>query len=241
MRTLVISDVHANLDAFKAVLEDAVSFDRVFLLGDLVGYGPDPNECIELAASLPGLHCVLGNHDAALLGFITPGNFNHEAQKALEVQQELLKREQLEWLELLPVEDLLPGIRLVHGSPRNPIWEYLLSGVTAFVNFEAFSEAVCLIGHTHIPSIFSLDGGRSVKVLQPSSGDLWRSNGRFLLNPGSVGQPRDANPKASYVIFDDEEATWQFRRVAYDYRPVQERIHALGIPARHADRLAKGL
>jgi predicted phosphodiesterase len=241
MRTLVLSDIHANLTALEAVITDAAKFDRVFCLGDVVGYGPDPNECISLLLALPKLQVVMGNHDAALCGIIEVGNFNYDAQQALQVQASMLSAASLDWLELLDVEKDTSDLHMAHGSPRNPIWEYLLNNSVALENFSAFTSQVCLIGHTHVPSIFELNGTHKVRLLLPEQGDLWRSTKRFLLNPGSVGQPRDGNPKAAYVIFDDEDDTWQFRRVPYDVAAVQARMRVLGLPPRLIERLERGV
>jgi predicted phosphodiesterase len=241
MLTLVLSDIHANLTAMEAVITDAAKFDRVFCLGDVVGYGPDPNECISLLLALPQLQVVMGNHDAALCGIIEVGNFNYDAQQALQVQASMLSAANLDWLELLDVEKDTSGLHMAHGSPRNPIWEYLLNNSVALENFSAFTSQVCLIGHTHVPSIFELKGTHKVRLLLPEQGDLWHSKKRFLLNPGSVGQPRDGNPKAAYVIFDDEDDTWQFRRVPYDVAAVQARMRVLGLPPRLIERLERGV
>lgn len=241
MRTLVISDIHSNADALKAVIADAGAFDRVWCLGDVVGYGPDPNECIQILKDLPGLVCILGNHDAAVMGFIDLEAFNHEASAAVRIQERILTQESRAFLELLEVTRVEDGIMLAHGSPRNPIWEYIMNARTAKENFQAFDTQVCLIGHSHIPVIF-VDGKlKHPDILLPSSGDMWRSEKRFLLNPGSVGQPRDRDPRAAYVIWDDEEEIWSYHRAAYDFKPVQERILQLGIPSRHAYRLAEGI
>ncbi len=240
MRTLVLSDIHANLTALEAVIQDAARFDRVFCLGDVVGYGPDPNECISLLQTLPQLDVIMGNHDAALCGIIDINRFNYEAQRALNIQASMLSAASRDWLELLDIEKDISEIHMAHGSPREPIWEYLTSNYLALANFPAFSSQICLVGHTHVPSIFELNNAHKVRLLLPKQGDLWRSSKRFILNPGSVGQPRDGNPRASYVLFDDEEQTWQFRRVAYDIPAVQNRMRALGLPSKHVERLERG-
>lgn len=241
MKTLIISDVHSNATALRAVLEDAGAFDRVWCLGDVVGYGPEPNECVQILKSLPNLTCLLGNHDAAALGFIDLWTFNDEARRALEVQMRLLSEESRQFLELLKPKDVQDGVTLAHGSPRDPIWEYVMSAKVAERNFLAFETQVCLIGHSHIPVIFVENGPKSTMILMPSSGDMWRSEQRFILNPGSVGQPRDRDPRAAYVLWDSEEDIWTYHRVTYDVAPVQEKILALGIPSIHAMRLAYGM
>ena len=241
MKTLIVSDIHSNATALQAVLEDAGAYNRIWCLGDVVGYGPEPNECIEILKTLPNLTCLLGNHDAAVMEFIDLWTFNNEARRALEVQMHLLSEESRQFLELLKPKDVQDGVTLAHGSPRDPIWEYVISAKVAERNFSAFETQVCLIGHSHIPVIFVENGRKSPTILMPSSGDMWRSKQRFLLNPGSVGQPRDRDPRAAYVLWDSEEDIWTYHRVNYDVAPVQEKILALGIPSIHAMRLAYGM
>jgi predicted phosphodiesterase len=240
MRTLVISDVHANLNAFQAVLAAAGTVDQVWFLGDIVGYGPDPNECVELLQTLPNLTALMGNHDAALMDYISIDRFNQEAADAVLVQRGLVTDETRDYLETLCFKIELDQVTLAHGSPRNPIWEYILSPHSAAANFAAFDTSACLIGHSHIPLIFVQEEDGAVTTLLPEHGDRWLAKGKFILNPGSVGQPRNYDPRASYVIYDDEENTWGFYRVPYDIEPVQDRIMALGIPARQATRLRTG-
>lgn len=242
MRTLIVSDIHANLTAFEAVLADAGRVDRVWCLGDVVGYGPDPNECIALLRQQPEMRCIMGNHDAALMGYIDLRTFNDQAARAVIIQAQLLTQESRDFLELLDIVTVIneEGITLAHGSPRDPIWEYMVSSRIASENFSAYTTQICLVGHSHIPSIFIENVGDRPQILTPQHADRWRSDKRFILNPGSVGQPRDRNPKASYVIWDDEDDTWLFRRAAYDVESVQARILALGIPSRHASRLSQG-
>jgi diadenosine tetraphosphatase ApaH/serine/threonine PP2A family protein phosphatase len=175
------------------------------------------------------------------MGFIDLWAFNDEARRALEVQMRLLSEESRQFLELLKPKDVQDGVTLAHGSPRDPIWEYVMSAKVAERNFSAFETQVCLIGHSHIPVIFVENGRKSPTILMPSSGDMWRSKQRFLLNPGSVGQPRDRDPRAAYVLWDSEEDIWTYHRVNYDVTPVQEKILALGIPSIHAMRLAYGM
>lgn len=241
MKTLILSDIHANLTAFEAVLSDAGSFDRVWCLGDVVGYGPDPNECVALLRQQPGLRCIMGNHDAALMGYIDIHTFNEQAARAVAIQSEMLNPESRDFLELLDIVIEEGDITFAHGSPRDPIWEYIVNSHIARDIFSAYQSRICLIGHTHIPSIFIENPHARPGILTPQHADRWRSEKRFILNPGSVGQPRDHNPKAAYVIWDDEEDTFLFKRVAYDVEAVQERILALGIPSRHATRLSQGI
>jgi len=229
------------MTALEAVIAHAGKVDQVYCLGDLVGYGPDPNECVRIISGLPNLTCIMGNHDAALLGFIDITAFNGEAFAALNIQNDLLEQDARDFLELLPVRVELDEITLSHGSPRNPIWEYILNATTASANFPEFDTKGCLIGHTHVPSIFIEREAKSPQLLLPGSGDRWKPTGKFILNPGSVGQPRDRNSKASYVIYDQDDDIWEFRRVAYDIDGVIERVQAKGLPARLGKRLKQGI
>lgn len=240
MRILVISDIHANLNALEAVLEDAGSFDAVWCLGDLVGYGPDPEECVNRIRHLPNLVCLLGNHDAAVIGSLDQEAFNHEANLAVNWTRKQLSESSLEYLRNLNPRVETMGVTLSHGSPRNPIWEYLLDLNTVTTNFSFFSTKLCLVGHTHIPIMYIYNGNGTVEWSVPQSDAVTPISGRVILNPGSVGQPRDRDPRAAYAMFNPEDLTWQARRVAYDIDSVAHRIIAAGLPVRHATRLADG-
>lgn len=242
MRTLIISDIHANLNALEAVLDAAEPFDRVWCLGDVVGYGPDPNECIERLRDLPELECVKGNHDAAIIGEIDMAAFNYEAQASLDWLARVIKPRNYAWLDSLGERIVLGETTLVHGSPRNPVWEYIMDIETAQINMNGFETDVCLIGHTHIPCIFQLEDVRTQDVgwylLLP--GNIFYIDRKAIINPGSVGQPRDHDPRAAFMIYDDELGQWSFHRVTYDIESVQKRIRAAGLPHHHASRLAQG-
>ena len=240
MRALVISDIHSSLGAFEAVLADAGEFDRVICLGDVVGYGPDPEECVSLLRELPNLTCIMGNHDAAVLDIISTTHFNHEARKALNLQKSLMTKSSLDFLSELPEKLLLDGITLAHGSPRDPIWEYVDQGGIAWAAFEYFESQGSLVGHTHTPAIFIESADFKVRLLKPESGDRWIPQERFILNPGAVGQPRDRDPRATYVIWDLEENSFLFKRVPYDVSAVAKRIEERGIPSIQARRLNLG-
>ena len=240
MRILVISDIHANLNALEAVLEDAGSFDAVWCLGDLVGYGPDPEECVNRIRHLPNLVCLLGNHDAAVIGSLDQEAFNHEANLAVNWTRKQLSESSLEYLRNLNPRAETMGVTLSHGSPRNPIWEYLLDLNTVTTNFSFFNTKLCLVGHTHIPIMYIYNGNGTVEWSVPQSDAVTPISGRVILNPGSVGQPRDRDPRAAYAMFNPEDLTWQARRVAYDIDSVAQRIIAAGLPVRHATRLADG-
>lgn len=242
MRTLIISDVHANLPALNAVLEDAGEYARVWFLGDIVGYGPDPNECVERVAALPGLRCVKGNHDAAILGEIAIQAFNYEARASLTWLETELSQANKRWLAGLGERLMLDDFTLVHGSPRTPIWEYIMDLGTARENMDQFDTHSCLVGHTHLPGIYQMDGenARSTRHYLMVEDQPFALEHKCIINPGSVGQPRDNDPRAAYCIYDDKDHRWTFRRVAYDIKQVQARILAAGLPHRHATRLETG-
>ena len=242
MRTLIISDVHANLTALQAVLKNAKPFDRVWCLGDVIGYGPDPNECIECIRSLPGLVCVKGNHDAAILGEIDVQTFNYEARASLQWLETKLLLENRHWLETLPERKIFENITFVHGSPRNPIWEYIMDVRVAEVNMAAFDTQICLIGHSHVPSVFLMgdDDESNVRLYDMIPNEPFSVTDQAIINPGSVGQPRDYDPRASFIIYDDESNQWTHHRVSYNIQEVQQRILSAGLPTRHALRLEGG-
>lgn len=241
MRVLVISDIHSNFPALQAVLETAGEVEAVWCLGDVIGYGPNPNECIELLRTLPNLVCLLGNHDAAALNRIPSDSFNDEARQSIYWTRAVLKPANRDWLEARPELVEMDGITLVHGSPRNPIWEYILDQYTARLNFRAMKTTFGLVGHTHIPIAFHMaPRGRTLHFSFPPAGELFSPQPRAILNPGSVGQPRDHDPRAAYAFFDTTAFSWFPMRIAYDIRAVQERIRDAELPERHALRLADG-
>ena len=241
MRVLVFSDIHANLCALESVLSDAGPYDAAWCLGDLTGYGPNPNECVSLVRSLPGLTCLVGNHDKAVLDEIDLHVFNGDARAAIEWTQRIIKPEALKYLAALPAEVQIGEFSLVHGSPRQPVWEYILDRYIADENFPLISTPYCLVGHTHQPVVFhQLHGGEvreeEANYLTPRR--LARE--RLIINPGSVGQPRDNNPEAAYALLDTEREVWEYHRVPYDVAETQKRIRAARLPDRLAARLAFG-
>ncbi len=241
MRVLVISDIHANLTALEAVLAEAGEIEAAWCLGDLVGYGPDPNECVRRVKALPELRCILGNHDAAALGQIDSDAFNPEARKALLWTQRAMDDGSLAFLRSLPEKLELEQVTLAHGSPRQPVWEYLLDTHTATRSFDHFNTPFCFVGHTHLPVVFQLpEDRRFAHKRDPEAGERLTLAPRAILNPGSVGQPRDHDPRAAFAIFHPDEQVWEFRRVAYDIAAVQARMKAADLPERHIARLAGG-
>lgn len=241
MRILVISDIHANLTALEAVLEAAGEIDSVWCLGDLVGYGPDPNECVSRIRDLPNLQCIIGNHDAAALMQIDADTFNPEARSALIWTRQALNESSRTFLSSLPEKMEIEHVTLSHGSPRHPVWEYLLDTRTATINFDFFVTPLCFVGHTHLPVVYSLlDSNHLARLNIPEPNQMFTLPERAIINPGSVGQPRDRDPRASFAIYDDEAHTWDYRRVEYDIPAVQARMEKVSLPERHVHRLAGG-
>ena len=242
-QVLVISDIHANLPALEAVLTDAgeIGYDQVWCLGDVVGYGSRPNECIERIRTLPGLVCLLGNHDAAMLGQIDIESFNREAGQSAMWTKNTLTESSCEFLKSLTIKTVVQDVTLAHGSPRNPVWEYLVDIYTARDNFAHFNTLTCLVGHTHVPLAYQLEENPRRSILTQFVGPAaYPINGRAILNPGSVGQPRDYDPRASYAIYDLEKEHFEIHRVAYDVTTAQKWILEAGLPGRHAERLEYG-
>jgi diadenosine tetraphosphatase ApaH/serine/threonine PP2A family protein phosphatase len=241
MRHLVISDIHANLVALEAVLDTAPDFAEVWCLGDLVGYGPWPNECIERIREFPHVS-LLGNHDCAALGRLDLSMFNSDARIANEWTQARLTDDSLDYLGSLPAITEHGGFTLAHGSPREPIWEYILGEYQALANGAYFHTPVCLVGHTHIPAVFDLgvNGEGGGTVMGPSSKPVNLTSRRLIINPGSVGQPRDGDPRASYAVLDTDSMTWEFHRVTYQVERTQKQMMALGLPSRLIQRLSVG-
>lgn len=245
MRYLVISDVHANLTAFEAVLADAKGkYDKVWCLGDIVGYGPNPNECVELLRTLDHL-CIAGNHDWAVLGKLDVDDFNADARYVTLWNREQLTSGVRDFLEGLPVilveED---DYTLVHGSPRHPIWEYILYPAVAQPNFDHFSTQYCFVGHTHNPVIFLENNDPhvmcDVQIPVPNDGPFALGERRLIINPGSVGQPRDGDARAAYGILDVDKRQFEYRRVVYPVSVTQERMKKYDFPPRLVKRIAFG-
>lgn len=240
MRIAVLSDIHSNLVALDAVLADAGEVDAIWHLGDVVGYGPDPDAVCERLAEL-GAVGVRGNHDAAALGGPEIEWFNPDARRAMEWTRSRISAATRDWLAAQPEQRAEGPVRLVHGSPREPIWEYVTSVPVARANLAFLAEPIGLHGHTHLPVAFVEDDGR-VDVVSPSDGSVLDLAGRrALLNPGSVGQPRDGDPNASYLILDPELGRVAWHRVPYDVASVQQSMREVGLPSGLVARLALGI
>jgi predicted phosphodiesterase len=241
VRYLVLSDIHSNLAAFEAVLADAGEYDQIWCLGDVIGYGPQPNECIELLKSLPHI-CVAGNHDWAAIDRLDVSAFNPYALRACLWTREQLTADNWEFIENLP-ETLVDGhFTIVHGSPRHPVWEYITDSRIATINLAHFDTSYCLFGHTHRPVLYIDDvaTGTCEGFLMPLRDPVPIPEERLLLNPGGVGQPRDSDPRASYALIDLGENTVELRRVPYAIKDTQELMISLGLPLQLAKRLEVG-
>ncbi len=245
MRALVFSDVHANIVALETVLQQAGPVDAYWFLGDAVGYGPDPNQVLDTLRALPNLQCVLGNHDAAVIGRLPLGWFHLDAQRALLWTQSVLTESNLAFLHHCPLRYTLPGVLLVHGSPRDPLQEYLLSPEAAAENFPLVEKTYAFIGHSHIPLAWVRRAGQEVHLVRPAEASYSHAftlpPEGAILNPGSVGQPRDGDPRAAYAIYDDVRGTWTWYRVPYDLDAAVRRFYAVPtLPPRFAQRLFEG-
>lgn len=237
---LIISDIHANLDAFQAVLADSESqWETIWCLGDLVGYGPNPNECVNLLRQHDHIS-LSGNHDWAVLGKLDINSFNDDAQTAVHWTQSILEKSARSYLESLPTTLIQEPFTLAHASPRQPVWEYILDSYTAATNFGYFDTPCCLVGHTHVPVIFHLDDKQIIPQRPEYDVPIKLGGNRCIINPGSVGQPRDADPRAAYALLDTETMAWEFRRVAYPIAETQEQMRAIRMPTKLIERLEYG-
>jgi predicted phosphodiesterase len=239
MRLAVLSDIHANLAALDAVRDDLPKVDEIWVLGDIVGYGPQPNEVIARLQELDA-RAVMGNHDGAAVGVVDAGWFNPDAAAAIRWTSSVIDDNSRTFLAALP-EVRREGERTaVHGSPREPIWEYITDTSVAAANLGAFQTRHCLFGHTHQPVIYRANGDRAELVPATVGSPLRLDARRALINPGSVGQPRDGNPDASYLVLDDEAGTADFRRVRYDIDLTQRLMREVGLPHWLVERLKLG-
>ncbi len=242
MRIALLSDVHGNLPAFEAVLADvdAAGVDEIWCLGDLVGYGAQPDECVDLARRRCDL-CLAGNHDMVVTGEIDIADFSSSAATAAQWTREHIGAEALEFLKELSPRNDGRVIGLYHASPRDPVWEYALSGWQAEECMDAMEPRVGAIGHSHVALWFQRNGPGEIDGATAEAGlerDL--ADGEWLINPGGVGQPRDGDPRAAWLLLDTEAWSAQWRRVEYPIERAASAIEKAGLPALLAQRLYLG-
>lgn len=241
MRIAVISDIHANWHALEAVLADldAERPDEVWCLGDLVGYGPQPNRCTSETRSRADF-CLSGNHDLAALGRLDVSEFAPDAAVTARWTAERLEDEPRRFLESLEPKGEREGVQMFHGSPRDPVWEYVLSESAARAALELTTADLVLVGHSHIPIALRLADSTLAGGLAKGGSDVDLADGRWLLNPGAVGQPRDGDPRAAYLLLDLERRHARFRRLPYDVAATQAELREQALPEGLAARLAEG-
>jgi predicted phosphodiesterase len=246
MKVAVISDIHGNRHAFEATLEAIAASDatELWCLGDLVGYGAEPDACVELAREHAAV-CLAGNHDLAVTGEISFEEFSRGASLAAQWTQEVIAPENLAFLAGLRPrgEESLAGcsVGLYHASPRDPVWEYVLSALLAELCLDRQPHRVCLIGHSHVAlSFVRTEGELATGEPRRDGAQLDIAAGEWLLNPGSIGQPRDGDPRASWLLLDLAEETASFRRTDYDVAGAAAAIRAARLPDSLAERLEYG-
>ncbi len=229
MHYAIISDIHGNLEALQAALEhiDTLDVDGIVCLGDVVGYGPNPNECIELVRR----HCLLtvkGNHDAAAVDLMETIYMNQLAREAAIWTHDRLNPASKEFLIQLPIKSSIDNAMLVHASPHDPEeWHYIMTSLDAELAFHHFDTPVCFVGHSHRPAVFSTNNGTNHE--------------KRLINVGSIGQPRDRNPKLSFGLFDTETLTYENIRLPYAVEKTADKMYSEGLPSELAERLFYGL
>jgi len=240
MRVAVISDVHANSHALEAVLLEieAERVDAVWCLGDTVGYGPRPNECCDAVAARAD-HSLVGNHDLVVLGEIDVSDFNDEASSVAVWTSEVLTESARSFLAGLRPFAQVDGVELFHASARDPVWEYVLTEEAARATLELTNAPIVLVGHSHVALAITLDGGEVVGGLAPGGSEV-ALKGRWLLNAGSVGQPRDGDPRAAWLLLDLDRRFAFFHRVQYSIQQTQAEMRERGLPGTLAARLARG-
>ena len=242
MRIAILADIHSNLEALSAVLTDAReqgAVDEIWCLGDTVGYGPDPNACLDTVLSMDHV-LVAGNHDLAVVGKISLADFNPYAAEANRWTATQLSHEYSDQLANLPLRVERTPFTLVHGSPRDPVWEYVIYPDVTQACFDHFTTPYCLVGHSHIPFICR-QGQRVAELVSVTLGSpVPLGQERLIVNPGGVGQPRDGDPRASYAIYHAEENSMEFRRVSYDVVATQRKMRLAGLPEYLAERLQYG-
>jgi diadenosine tetraphosphatase ApaH/serine/threonine PP2A family protein phosphatase len=241
MRVAVVSDIHGNLHALEAVLRavDAIGPDELWCLGDIVGYGPRPNECCGLVRERTSV-CLCGNHDLGVLGTIDLAEFSGEAAEAAFWTRAALDEESRAFLAGLSPSAEARGLELYHASPVDPVWEYVLTEEAAEAALEASRAPAVLIGHSHVALALTPENGGVAGGLAPDGSSVEFAKQRFLLNPGSVGQPRDGDSRAAFLLLDLEARRADFHRVEYPVAETQREIAEAGLPSILGRRLAHG-
>lgn len=238
----IISDIHGNLEALEAALEELRGVDAFLCLGDIVGYGPDPGECLDRVRALPRLICVAGNHDLAAVGAYDLGWFNPFARAAVEWTAGQLTPEQQDYLRNLPRTAHVDGATLVHGSLPEEM-DYITSPNEARICFDAMPSNLTLIGHSHTTEYYRVTARARMPEQVPllhGGGVTFEDGFRYLVNPGAIGQPRDGNRDASFGRWQLEDGLIEIRRVAYDITTCQTKMTAAGLPEYLIARLALG-
>jgi predicted phosphodiesterase len=241
MRYAFFSDVHANFEALQAVILDfrKEKIDRIFFLGDAVGYGPNPNECVELIDQIAEVK-LMGNHDYAALGLMETDYFNQYATESIDWTKHSLQEKTIEIMSDFEITSELDNIFMAHSSPKEPDrWHYILDIDDVKENFSFFKHQICLVGHTHRPFIVSLNQEGNCIISHKQEEKIY-PNRRYLINIGSVGQPRDGDPRSAYLIYDMEKKLVKCKRVAYDLSHTQKRMAENGLPEYLIERLAVG-
>jgi diadenosine tetraphosphatase ApaH/serine/threonine PP2A family protein phosphatase len=242
MRVAIASDIHGNRHAFDAVIAaaEAEGAEELWCLGDLVGYGGDPDACVALARAHCSV-CLAGNHDLAVVEVLSLDEFSRGAALAARWTQEAIRPETREFLLSLKPQGDAQGIGLFHASPRDPVWEYVLSGLTAELCFDVTDFRISLIGHSHVALSFDRQEGSPASGTTRKEGtELDLSTGQWLINPGSTGQPRDGDPRAAWLLLDTEALTATYRRAEYDIAGAMAAIRAANLPDSLAERLQHG-
>jgi predicted phosphodiesterase len=243
MRILIISDIHANKVALDAVLGSVDNIDAFWCLGDTIGYGPEPNGCVETVRKHASV-VITGNHDLACIGELDLDDFNPDARTANIWNGQHLSADNLSWLkQLSPRKKIDKHVTVAHASPREPVWEYLLSVEQAMVNFTYFDTQICMIGHSHVQLGFQqLPDGHCERFLPSEVPYIEiQHDTRYFINPGSVGQPRDYDPRAAYAIMDTDKGIITFNRVGYDIHKTQKKMYDANLPINLIRRLEFGM
>ena len=242
MRVAIASDIHGNRHAFEAVIAaaEAAGAEELWCLGDLVGYGAEPDDCVALASEHSAV-CLAGNHDLAVTGRLPIDDFSRGAALAVSWTQDVMRPESIAFLKSLEPTGAAEGIGLFHASPRDPVWEYVLSSLAAELCLDVTRQRIAMIGHSHVALAFHRSEG------EPATGSTRRpgevadlTRGKWLINPGSVGQPRDGDPRAAWLLLDTTAATAEWRREEYDIAGAQAAIRAARLPDSLAERLRHG-